>query len=63
MGANDGDIGCWYRFFLYQLSNNYNKKDIGLYRDDGWAVFKKKFFFYQMIFTVTKQTRACNKLI
>ena len=45
MGANDGDIGCWYRFFLSQLSNNYNKKDIGLYRDDGWALFKNKSFF------------------
>ena len=29
-------------FSLYQLSDKYNKKDIGLYRDDGWAVFKNK---------------------
>ena len=27
-------------FLLYQLSKNYNKKDIGLYRDDGLAIFK-----------------------
>ena len=27
---------------LNQLSNKYNKKDIGLYRDDGLAVFKNK---------------------
>ena len=26
--------------FLYQLAKNYNKKDIGLYRDDGLAIFK-----------------------
>ena len=25
---------------IYQLSKNYNKKHIGLYRDDGLAVFK-----------------------
>ena len=29
-------------FLLHQLSNKYNKKDIGLYRDDGLAVFKNK---------------------
>ena len=29
-------------FSLYQLSDKYNKKDIGLYRDDGLAVFKNK---------------------
>ena len=27
-------------FLLYQLSKNYNKKDIGLYRDEGLAIFK-----------------------
>ena len=27
-------------FLLYQLSKNYNKKDIGLYRDDGLAISK-----------------------
>ena len=27
---------------LNQLSNKYNKKDIGLYRDDGLTVFKNK---------------------
>ena len=42
MGAFDGaevceDVG---NFLLYQLSKNYNKKDIGLYRDDGLAIFK-----------------------
>ena len=29
-------------FLLYQLSDKYNKKDIGLYRDDGLEVFKNK---------------------
>ena len=29
-------------FLLYQLSSKYNKKDIGLFRDDGLAVFKNK---------------------
>ena len=42
MGAFDGAevyeaIG---NFLLYQLSKNYNKKDIGLYRDDGLAISK-----------------------
>ena len=27
-------------FLLYQLSKSYDKKDIGLYRDDGLAIFK-----------------------
>ena len=27
-------------FLFYQLSKNYNKKDIGLHRDDGLAIFK-----------------------
>ena len=27
-------------FLLYQLSKDYNKKDIGLYRNDGLAIFK-----------------------
>ena len=27
-------------FLLYQLSKNYNKKDIGLYKDDGLAIFR-----------------------
>ena len=27
-------------FLLYQLSKNYDKKDIGLYRDDGLGIFK-----------------------
>ena len=27
-------------FLLYQLSKNYNKKDIDLYRDHGLAIFK-----------------------
>ena len=30
------------RFLLYLLSNRYNKKDTGLYRDDGLAVFRNK---------------------
>ena len=28
-------------FLLYELSLKYNKADIGLYRDDGLAIFKK----------------------
>ena len=27
-------------FLLYQLSRNYNEKDIGLYKDDGLAIFR-----------------------
>ena len=27
-------------FLLYQLSKNYNKKDIDIYRDIGLAMFK-----------------------
>ena len=44
MGAYDGAEVCVLvgSFLLYQLSNKYNKKDIGLYRDDGLAVFKNK---------------------
>ena len=42
MGAFDGAEVCEAvgNFRLYQLSKNYNKKDIGLYRDDGLAIFK-----------------------
>ena len=29
-------------YLLYELSKLYEKKDIGLYRDDGLAVFKNK---------------------
>ena len=29
-------------YLLYELSKLYEKKDIGLYRDDGLAVFKTK---------------------
>ena len=29
-------------FLLYQLSNKYNKENIGLYWDNGLAVFKNK---------------------
>ena len=42
MGAYDGAEVCelvWI-FFLYKLSLKYNKNDIGLYRDDGLAIFK-----------------------
>ena len=38
-GLFDVTIGS---FLLYQLSNVYNKKDIGLYEDDGLTVFKNK---------------------
>lgn len=27
-------------FLIYQLSKNYNEKDIGLHRDDALAIFK-----------------------
>ena len=42
MGAFDGAEVCEAagNFLLYQLSENYNKKDIGLYRNDGLAIFK-----------------------
>ena len=30
-----------HRLLLHELSNKYNKKDMGLYRDDGFAVKKK----------------------
>ena len=37
MGAFDGAVG---NFLVYQLSKNYNKKDIDLYRDNGLVIFK-----------------------
>ena len=42
MGAFDGAEVCELvgNFLLYQLSIKFNKNDIGLYRDDGLAVFK-----------------------
>ena len=42
MGAFNGAEVCEAvgNFFLYQLLKNYNKKDIGLYRDDGLAISK-----------------------
>ena len=42
MGALDGAEVCEavISFLLYRLSKNYNKKDIGLYRDDGLAIFE-----------------------
>ena len=42
MGAFDGAAVCEAvgNFLPYQLSKNYNEKDIGLYRDDGLAIFK-----------------------
>ena len=42
MGAFSGAEVCEAvgNFLLYQLSKNYNKKDIGLYRDNGLAIFK-----------------------
>ena len=30
-------VGC---FILHKLNQKYNKHDVGLYRDDGLAVFK-----------------------
>ena len=41
MGAFDGVDVCEAVGNFYQLSKNYNKKDIGLYRDNGSAIFKK----------------------
>ena len=42
MGAYIGAEVCELArtFLLYKLSLKYNKKDIGLYRDDGLAIFK-----------------------
>ena len=44
MGACDGAEVCEFvgSFLLHQLSNKYNKKEVGLYRDDGLTVFKNK---------------------
>ena len=36
-----GMRACW-QFFTLSTSNKYDKKDIGLYRDVGLAVFKNK---------------------
>ena len=40
MGAFDGADVCEAVGNFYQLSKNYNKKDIGLYRDNGLAMSK-----------------------
>ena len=42
MGALDGAEVCdaVVSVLLYQLSKNYNKKDIGLYKDNGLAILK-----------------------
>ena len=42
MGAYDGSEVCELvgTFLLYKLSLKYNKNDIGLYRDDGLAIFE-----------------------
>ena len=42
MGAFNGAEVCAAvgNFLFYQLSKSYNKKDIGLYRDRGLAIFK-----------------------
>ena len=44
MGAYDGAEVCELvgNYLLYELSKLYEKKDIGLYGDDGLAVFKNK---------------------
>ena len=42
MGANDGDVFELVGVYLLSLlGEKFNKKDIGLYRDDGLSVFKK----------------------
>ena len=42
MGAYDGAEICELvgTYILHQITSKYNKKDIGLYRDDGLAIFK-----------------------
>ena len=42
MGAYDGPEVCELvgTFLSYRLSLKYNKNNIGLYRDDGLAIFK-----------------------
>ena len=42
MAAFDGAEVCEAvgNFLLYQLSKNYNKRDIGLYRGNGLEMFK-----------------------
>ena len=42
MGAYDGAEVCELvgTFLLYKRSLKYNKNDIGLYRDDGLAIFE-----------------------
>ena len=44
MGAYDGAEVCELvgTFILYQISTKYDKSNIGIYRDDGLAVFKNK---------------------
>ena len=44
MGAYDGAEACELvgNYLLYELSKLYEKKDIGLYRDNGLAIFKNK---------------------
>ena len=44
MGAYDGAVVCELvgNYLLYELSKLYEKKDIGLYRHDGAAVFENK---------------------
>ena len=44
MGAYDGAEVCELigNYVLYELSKLYEKKDIGLYRDDGLAAFMNK---------------------
>ena len=44
MGSYDGAEVCDLveNYFLYELSKLYVKKEIGLYRDKGLAVFKNK---------------------
>ena len=53
-------------FLLYQLSKNYNKKDIALYREHRLAILKASFFFFHEMITLQKQWKmlfiSCNKL-
>ena len=47
MGAFDGAEICELvgTFILHEITKKYNKENIGLYRDDGLAVFKNVYIY------------------
>ena len=71
MGAYDGAAVCELvgNYLLYELSKLYEKKDMGLYRDDEPAVFKNKIrpesermkTSIQSIFQENTRTEILNK--